>query len=427
MTPAGGAAAAQRRTVRTLVVTQAVGGVGVTTGLAVAALLAEEILGSPALAGLAMTAQVLGAAVAAFVLARLMARAGRRAGLSVGYGIGAAGSALCVGAGVARSFPLLLLGAVAIGAATAANNQARYAATDLAEPGHRGRALALVVWATTIGAVAGPNLTGPGAALAHRLGIPVLTGPFVLAAAAAALAAAVLWWFLRPDPLLLAREHAAARGEETATSTSLRHVWTVLAARPRALAAVCSVGGAHVVMVSVMVMTPLHMHHGGADLDVIGLVLSTHVLGMFAFSPVVGWLADRLGRASVLGVGSLVLVASVVLAGASPEGHSAGLMAGLFLLGLGWSCCLIAGSALLVDAVPFAERPGAQGASDLLMGLAAAGGGALAGVVVAVWGYAELSVGAGVVALGVLGAAVVAHRARDVEERPPAKELVPEQ
>ena len=400
----------QRRTIGTLVVSQALGGMGVTTGIAVATILAEDILGSAALAGLAQTAQVLGAAVAAFVLARLMSVRGRRVGLVAGYGIGGLGAALCVLAGVADSFVVLILGTFAIGWATAANSQARYAATDLADSAHRARALAIVVWATTLGAVLGPNLTGPGAALARRLQVPELTGAFVFSVVAVALATLVIWLRLRPDPLLLARDLAAARGETASAHVSLRHVWAVVSVRPKAAAAMVAIGVAHAVMVSVMVMTPLHMHHGDASLNIIGFVISVHVLGMFALSPLVGWVTDRVGRSAVLAVGGGVLLLAVTIAGRAPEGHSNGLLIGLFLLGLGWSCCLIAGSALLVDSVPFAERPGVQGASDLVMGLFAAAGGALAGLVVATWGYAALNLAAGVLALLVLGAAVVARR-----------------
>lgn len=403
-------AAVQRRTVRTLVAGQALGGIAITTGVAVAALLAEEILGSPALAGLAQTAQVLGAAAGAFVLARMMAARGRRIGLVAGYGIGGGGTALCVVSGVVSSFPLLLLGTFGLGWATAANSQARFAATDLAEPRHRARALSVVLWATTIGAVLGPNLTGPGAVVARWLGIPEITGVFVLALVAVSAGTAVLWVFMRPDPLLLAREHAAARGEDAVMHMSLRRVWTVVSGRPRAAAAMAAIALAHGVMLSVMVMTPLHMDHGGAALKVIGLVISMHVLGMFALSPLVGWLADRFGRVTVLAAGSVLLLTAVTLAGAAPEGHSTGLAVGLFLLGLGWSCCLIAGSALLVDAVPFADRPAVQGATDLLMGLFAGAAGAAAGAVVAWWGYAVLNVAAGALALVILVAAGIARR-----------------
>jgi MFS family permease len=398
----------QRRTLSVLMVSQALGGVGVSAGVAVATLLAEDILGSAGLAGLAQTSQVLGAALAAFILARVTAARGRRAGLALGYGSGGVGAALCVLAGLIGSFPLLLLGTLGIGWATAANNHARYAATDLAEPGHRARALSLVVWTTTIGSVLGPNLAAPGAALAHRIGTPALTGPFVFSAVAAVLATLWITLRLRPDPLLVARELAHARGEEHHAHLTLRHIAGVVRGRPRALAAIVAMAVAHAVMVSVMVMTPLHIHHGGGDLKIIGLVLSAHVLGMFAFSPLVGWLVDRFGHAAVLASGAALLLAAVVLAGGAPAGGSHQLTVGLFLLGVGWSCALVSSSALLVDAVPVPERPGVQGGADLVMGLFAAAGGALAGVIVAQWGYATLNLAAGILALLVLGAAVVA-------------------
>jgi MFS family permease len=401
----------QRRSVVVLMASQALGGVGISAGVAVGALLAEDILGSASLAGLAQTGQVLGAALAAFLLARVMAARGRRAGLALGYGAGVVGALLCVLAGVRESFALLLLGTLAMGCASAASMQARFAATDLASADHRARALSLVVWATTLGSVLGPNLAGPGAAVARWAGVPDLTGAFLFAGASVALATACLALFLTPDPLLLARELARARGESDHAQVSLGRVAGVLRARPRAAAALATIGVGHAVMVAVMVMTPLHLRHGGAGLEIIGLVISVHVLGMVAFAPVVGWLADRIGRAAVLALGSVTLLAAVALAGQAPAGNSFGLTAGLLLLGLGWSFCMLGGSALLVDAVPLAERPGVQGVSDLLAGLFAAGAGALAGVVVAEWGYAVLNLGAGVLALVVLGAAVVAREA----------------
>src|ERR671913_202893 len=111
---------------------------------------------------------------------------------------------------------------------------------------------------------------------------------------------------------------------------------------PRALLGLVAVVVAHTVMVSVMVMTPIHMDHGHASLEIIGLVISVHIAGMFAFSPVMGWLADQIGRIPVVAGGAVALLASVALAGTSTVGHSAGLTAGLFLLGLGWSACLVA-------------------------------------------------------------------------------------
>jgi MFS family permease len=156
----------QRRTVSTLVAAQSLGGLGLTIGVAVAAILAEEISGSAALAGFAQTMQVLGAAIASFLLAHLMGTRGRRPGLVLGYLLGAGGAALCVLAGVVDSFATLLVGATLLGSTTAANGLSRYAATDLARPDRRARSLSVVVWATTVGAVAGPNLTGVAGGLA---------------------------------------------------------------------------------------------------------------------------------------------------------------------------------------------------------------------------------------------------------------------
>ena len=403
MTPGVDLAAVQRRTVRTLMASQAVGAIGITIGIATASLLAREVSGSERQAGLAQTAQVLGAAVASYLLARLMARRGRRVGLVTGYLLGAGGALLCVLAGVVASMPLLLVGATLLGATTAANSGARYAATDLAQAAERARALSLVVWATTIGAVAGPNLTGLSAKVADLLEIPELTGPFALGSVGMLAAAVLLFVLLRPDPLQLAQGGAAPP-----SGTTWGRVGRVVRARPVVGAAMFGLAGAHAVMVSVMVMTPLHMEHGHAQLDVIGFVISTHVLGMFAFSPLVGLLADRVVRAPVLGAGAVVLLAAVALCGSSPQGSSWQIFAGLFLLGLGWSFATVAASTLLSEHAPIEARTDVQGAADLGMGLTAAAAGGVAGLIVAELGYSWLNLFAGVLAGGVLAAAAYA-------------------
>lgn len=399
----------------TLVGSQMLGGVGVSSGIAVGSLLAEQILGSPDLAGLGGTFQVLGSALIAIPMARIMSVRGRRPGLGFGYLLGIAGAVLLTTAGVVRSFPLLLAGSILFGGATAANNQARYAAADLAEDRHRGRDLSIVVWATTIGAVLGPNLVGVAGRVAEELGIPVLTGPFLFSLTGFGLAAALLAARLRPDPLLLARTRAqAAAVEPLEHHGSVARGLRVAAATPAALLGLVTVALGHAVMVSVMVMTPLHMHHGGADLRVIGFVISIHVLGMFAFSPVVGFAVDRFGARPMALVGSAVLVTSALLAAQAPSGWSAGLAVALFLLGLGWSFTLVSGSTLIAGAVPVAERAGVQGASDLAMGLAAGGGGALAGLIVGKLGYPVLGLSASVAAALISVAALVIRGPRSV-------------
>jgi MFS family permease len=399
----------QRRTLWTLVSSQALGGLGMTIGIALATVLAEDVSGSDTLAGLASTTQVVGAAAASYLLARVSGRRGRRAGLVSGYLAGVAGAALCVAGGVWESYPVLLVGSGLLGGITAAGLQSRYAAVDLAVPTRRGRSLSLVVWSTTVGAVLGPNLVGVAGDVGVTLGLPRLTGGFALSVVIVAAAAGVLQAFLRPDPLLLARR-LAGHAEHARHHTSWAAVLAVVRARPPLVAAVAALAAAHAVMVAVMVMTPLHMHHGGASLEVIGLVISVHVLGMFFLSPLVGVAADRAGPPLVLAVGGVVLVVALLLAGGSPMGASPRIGVGLFLLGLGWSCCTVAAATLVAAYAPLDVRTDVQGAADLVMNLVAAGGAAAAGLVVERLGYPALNGFAGVLVVAVAAAAVVSRR-----------------
>lgn len=383
--------ALQRRTVGTLVTSQVLGGVGTASGIAVMALLTKQVSGSEALAGLGTTAQVLGGALLAIPVARVSAARGRRPGLVLGYGVAAAGAALVIAAATLASFPLLLLGSLLFGGGTAAGSQSRFAGADLAAPHRRGRDLSLVVWATTIGSVAGPNLVGVADRLGLSLGLPVMAGSFLFALAGFAAAALVLALLLRPDPLLEARRRAELTPSPGPAPTAARGGVAALRAHPSALVAVLIIALGHAVMVAVMVMTPIHMDHGGASLQLVGLVISVHILSMYALSPVVGGAVDRVGPRTVAGAGGVVLVLACVLAATSDEGMSAHLTVALFLLGVGWSCTLVSGSTMLTDAVTLAERPQAQGVSDTVMGLMAAAGGVLAGVVIAAASYSVLA------------------------------------
>ncbi len=371
----------------------ALGGLGVTVGITVGGLLARDVAGSDAAAGLGQTASVLGAALLAVPLARISDRRGRRVGLASGYGVAVLGAVVVVGAAALSSLPLLLAGLFLFGASTSSGLQARYAAADLAEPEHRGRALSLVVWATTIGSVLGPNLAEPGNDLGAALALPDLGGAFVLSIAAFALVVLGALVLLRPDPLLLARRLAvgadpAGPPPRTGAAAALRAVWAVPGGRLGLTAVVVS----HAVMVGLMVMTPVHMgagHEGaeGTTLRVIGLVISVHVAGMYLFSPVVGWLADRAGRSATVALGGVLLLLAAVVAGTAPPGAAVQLGIGLFLLGLGWSCGLVAGSTMVTESVSAGLRPTAQGATDLLMGLGAAVAGAVGGPLLAVGGF----------------------------------------
>ena len=403
-------AAVQRRTIATLLSTQVLGGLGVGAAISVNAMLAKDVSGVESLAGLAQTAAVLGTALVTLLIARVMDDHGRRIGLTLGYALGFIGTALSIVAGVTRVFALLLIGAVFLGATTAANNQSRYAATDLSLPAHRGRDLSLVVWATTVGSVLGPNLSGPGKVVASAVGLPPLTGAYLFSGVGMLAAMAVMFFRLRPDPLVLARaEHLKELPAGTAPTARASGRALLRENRLLRLAAI-GMSLSHAVMVSVMVMTPIHMDHGHASLEIIGLVISIHILGMFVFSPAVGMAVDRWGSAPILAAGGVVLLVALVLAGSSHAGASWTLGLGLFLLGVGWSLGTIACSTLVTAASTPHTRPAIQGVTDLLTSLAGALGGAIAGLVVGLAGYSALNIGAAVLAVGVVTTAVAVGR-----------------
>jgi predicted MFS family arabinose efflux permease len=272
------------------------------------------------------------------------------------------------------------------GVSTATSLQSRFAAADRALPESAGRSISLVVWAGTIGAVIGPNLIGPGATVAHRLGIPPLAGPMVFSLVGFAIAALMTFALLRPDPL---EESLGRIVERPSMRSALPHV------RGPVALAIYAIATAHAIMVAVMALTPVHMQDHGAALRIIGITISLHIAGMFALSPLMGWISDRIGPMPTILAGQIVLIAAVALSGTS--GHSEPrIMLGLTLLGIGWSASVIAGATLVAKSAYGPVRPLLQGVADLSMHLAGAAGGLLAGIVVATFGYGVLNAAAGV-------------------------------
>jgi len=400
----------QRRTVGILSLGQVLGGIAFGATVSLGALLAADISGSDALSGLATASVTLGAALAAIPLARLAGIRGRRFALTVGNLLALVGIVGVISAAAIRAFPLLLAGIIMIGTGSAGNLQSRFAATDLAQPQHRGRDLSVVVWATTIGGVAGPLLLGPGEQLGRAIGMPMHTGSYLFSLVAQIAAFALYLIALRPDPLLTSR----LLPETGSVVAGVERVDRPVAARY----AIFAIAGSHVTMASVMAMTPVHLSHmamaGGGmggmhdgmsmELDVtvlVGVTIAMHVAGMYGLSPVFGILADRWGRLRTVLLGQGLLVASLcfaMLVGESPWG----VMVALILLGLGWSAATVAGAALLTEASAPELRTRRQGRSDSLMSLCAAGGAVLAGVILQSFSYAGLAIAALVVVAAIV-------------------------
>ncbi|MCY8939587.1 MFS transporter [Peribacillus frigoritolerans] len=386
-----------KRTLIIISISQIFGGAGLAAGVTVGALLAQQMLGTDAFAGVPSGLFTLGSAGAALIVGRLSQRYGRRTGLTAGFLIGGLGAIGVITAAIINSIFLLFASLLIYGAGTATNLQARYAGTDLANNKQRATAISITMVFTTFGAVAGPNLVNVMGDFALSIGVPSLAGPFILSAAAFILAGLVLFVLLRPDPLVIARTIEASKQESNRLEYSAD---TEQMVNKRGII----VGAAimvltQIVMVAIMTMTPVHMTHHGHDLGEIGLVIGFHIAAMYLPSLVTGVLVDKFGRtAMAIASGATLLLAGLISA-IAPGDSMILLVIALSLLGLGWNFGLISGTALIVDSTDTSNRAKTQGTVDVLIALSGASGGALSGMIVAGSSYTALSFIGGLLSL----------------------------
>lgn len=374
----------RRRLLGTLFATSGINRTGYLLAVTVASLAAQDMLGSALWAGLPAAVGVIGSALATTPMSAFMARRGRRPGMVIGQSIAVVGSLVAAAAVHLGTFPVLVVGFFLFGVGISSDRLARYAAADVVPGERRGSAIALVVWAGTVGSVVGPSLLEPAQRFGTNLGVSGLAGPYLIAAAAFVVSAALIALLLRPDPLEFAEEEQIAEGSPVMPVIALLRI-------PKVLFAVVALVIGQVVMVLIMSMTPIHIRNAGQSLGVVGLVISAHTLGMFALSPITGWLADRFGRLKVVLAGEgLLLIASLLasLASGSDEGL---LLAALFLLGLGWNLGFVAGSALVVEDVAPEVRLRAQGVADAFVWMSGAAATLASGFLLSAGGYAVLA------------------------------------
>ncbi len=386
-----------RRSIGVLIVSNLLGGIGVASGFAVGGLLAQS-LGGTSMAGFAQACSTLGAAIAAIPLANLAARRGRRVSLTLGYIMATIGALTIVGAAVLGNVIVLLAGMGLFGIAQAVNLQSRYAGAESVSPATRARAMSIVLWATTVGSVAGPNLSAPGDRLGAAWGLPSFVGPYLFSVLAFASAATVITVLFRPSPIADDQARAAENGPALAPVGAVMALrWA--AGQPRVLFAIVLIAVAHAVMVMVMVMTPVHMQGTGETLELVGIVISVHILGMYALSPLFGWAVDRFGALAVSASGLLLLGGALAMGFVAAAGGVGLTMAALALLGLGWSAAIISGSALVTAASPSHVRVALQGVTDAAMNYAGAASAASAGAILAFGGFEALNLTASLILL----------------------------
>ncbi|WP_370635720.1 MFS transporter [Lysinibacillus sp. CD3-6] len=385
-----------KRVLLVVSLSQVFGGAGLAAGITVGALLAQEMLGTDAYAGLPSALFTLGSAIAAFLVGKLSQRYGRRLGLTIGFITGGLGAIGVVIAALLNSVFLLFASLLVYGAGTATNLQARYAGTDLANKKQRAKAISTTMVMTTFGAVAGPNLVEVMGKFARSIGIPSLAGPFILSAVAFILAGLVLFIMLRPDPLLLAKSIETHQQQDTDGMSNLS---SPLMNKNGIIVGAVVMVLTQIVMVAIMTMTPIHMQHHGHSLSAVGIVIGFHVGAMYLPSLVTGILVDKIGRTTMSIAAGVTLLLAGLVAAYAPSDSMFMLILALSLLGLGWNFGLISGTAQIVDSTEPLTRAKIQGTIDVFIALAGATGGALSGVIVANSSYAVLSLTGGLLSL----------------------------
>lgn len=369
---------------------QSLGSAAFIAGAAVSAIVGEHLSGEPALAGLPSATYLLGSALAAYPAAWLMERIGRRKGLSVGFLFGITGGLVCAFAVLFSSFVGFLAGMLAMGVTRGVTDLGRYAAAEMHPASQRARAISTVVLGGTFGAILGPALVAPMGRLAVNFSADALAGPWFAAAGLFLLGLLLLWFFLRPDPSDLARQLASADAASPGAAPALSaRPWREILGQTDTRVAVAAMVVGQLVMVMLMTITSLHMIHYGHGLGDVSLVIMAHTLGMFGLSMVTGRLTDNFGRAPVIVTGGVILIAACLLAPLSQRTELLALA--LFLLGLGWNFCAVAGAALLTDSLNLSERARLQGINDLAVGAVSAVGSLQSGALFAIIGFTNLS------------------------------------
>ena len=193
---------------------------------------------------------------------------------------------------------------------------------------------------------------------------------------------------LRPDPLEVSGGLNSQQGVGV-VAPRFREAFQTISRIRNARVALSAMVISQVTMVAVMTMTPVHLKMHGHE-DVSPYVISLHIAGMYAFSPLVGKFTDRRPKLLSISVGGVLLVLATALAALAGQ-EATLLWPSLWLLGIGWSFGLIGGTSLLVESVPETSRVTVQGAADLTMSFCGGLAGFSSGFIRKAFGFHMLS------------------------------------
>ncbi len=376
--------------------------------------------GSDAAAGMPTTVVTFSQSMMAYAMGILMGRYGRRAGMCAAYGFAFLGAALGLISVLQGNFPLLLISSVGMGIARSGSHMSRFVVGEMFPAAKRAQMIGRIVFAGTIGAIFGPALVEPSSRLARFLSLELLpepflahtelaltimpgasvtqqltTGPWVLASFLLGISFLIAFFLLRPEPALVAEQYSELPPQ--ALGGKSKHTLRELLRLPNVQLAILAMLISQTVMSTLMTITPWHMHLADHSNAQVSFVIAAHVLGMFGLSPLTGYLIDRYGRVTMMVAAALLLIASTIIAPLSTQIPY--LVAGLFLLGLGWNFGYVAGSSMLADALSGAERTRVAGFNDMLVAFCAGLGTLSSGFLFGLGGFLFVSAGGGALAL----------------------------
>jgi MFS family permease len=311
-------------------------------------LVGYSLADNKAFATLGATTYVLGSALAAMPASLWMARVGRRAGFMTGSVIAIVGSATCALALWRASFPLYCMGTAIIGVYTAFGLQYRFAATEVAAPEFKAKAISLVLAGGIVGGFLGPEASRWAKDLSP---VPFL-GSYLVLSCIALLALGVQSRFRVPKPALAGRG-----GDARPLSRIARQPVFIVAALAGALG--------YGIMNLLMTATPLAMSFCSHPFSAAAFVIEWHVVGMYGPGFFTGSLIKRYGVLKVILAGLVLMGGAVAVAVSGVAIWQ--FWSALLLLGIGWNFMYTGGTTLLTEAYSPAEKAKTQGLNDVIV------------------------------------------------------------
>ncbi len=357
------------------------------TFIAVNGLVGLDLAPAAWMATLPVMGYVVGGALCAGLVGRHQRAWGRKRGFQFGLVVAILSTGLCAYAAWSHNFWLLVAATVVAGYYNANAALYRFAATELATPSDKERAISWVLAGGVLGAVVGPNL-----AIATRdvLRTP-FAGSFLALSLFACLALALLSYIRFP---------ALPQPGDLPPGRPLREV----ARQPVFIVAVLSCALGYGVMNLLMAATPIAMAQHAHPFKSAALVIEWHVLGMFVPSFFTGSLIKRFGCLPVMGVGVVLeaLCVAVALSGVDVMHF----MVALVALGIGWNFLYIGGTTLFTQTYRAEEKTSAQATMDTWVYSTMALTSFASGALITTQGWTWLNIGS-LVPLAVLGAGLV--------------------